>query len=82
MEKIRLPMGKTVNSFYDEKADTLYVSFGEPVSSETYDTGEDFLIRFDVKTGELTGFTLLNFSEVGEEIEELIEVQAVKVGKR
>jgi uncharacterized protein YuzE len=77
MEKIKLPQGKTVNSYYDEEADVLYVSFGEPSPSEVLDTGEDLLIRFDPKTGEITGFTVLNFSEFGEEIEELIGKEAV-----
>ncbi len=72
MEKIKLPQGKTVNSYYDEETDVLYVSFGEPKSSETLDTGEDLLIRFDPVTAEITGFTVLNFSEFGQEIEELI----------
>ncbi len=72
MEKIKLPQRKMVNSHYDEGADVLYPSFGEPQPSETLDTGEDLLIRFNPKTGELTGFTILNFSEFGQEIEELI----------
>lgn len=78
MEKIKLPQGKTVNSYYDEEADVLYVSFGEPKSSEVLDTGEDLLIRFDPQTGEITGFTILNFSEFGQEIEELIAAKAVR----
>jgi uncharacterized protein YuzE len=77
MEKIKLPQGKSINSFYDKEADVLYVSFGDPKTSETLDTGEDLLIRFDPETGELTGFTILNFSEFGEEIEELIAAKAV-----
>ena len=77
MEKIKFPQGKTVNSYYDEGADVLYVSFGEPIASEVLDTGEDLLIRFDPKTGEITGFTVLNFSEFGQEIEELIGKEAV-----
>ena len=72
MEKIKFPQGKLVNSYYDEEADVLYVSFGEPTSGEVLDTGEDLLIRFNPKTGELTGFTIMNFSESGREIEELI----------
>lgn len=72
MEKIKFPQGKTVNSSYDKDADVLYVSFGEPQPSEVMDTGEDLLIRFDPQTGEITGFTVLNFSEFGEEIEELL----------
>jgi uncharacterized protein YuzE len=76
MEKIKLPQGKIVNSYYDEKADVLYVSFGEPRPSEVIDTGEDLLIRFDPQTGEITGFTVMNFSEFGQEIEELIAAGA------
>jgi uncharacterized protein YuzE len=78
MEKIKLPQGKTVNSYYDEEADVLYVSFGEPKTSETLDTGEDLLIRFDPITGEITGFTILNFSEFGQEIEELVSATATR----
>ncbi|NWF76768.1 MAG: DUF2283 domain-containing protein [Nitrospirae bacterium] len=78
MEKIKLPQGKTVNSYYDEEADVLYVSFGEPKTSETLDTGEDLLIRFDPVTGEITGFTILNFSEFGQEIEELVSATATR----
>lgn len=76
MEKIKLPQGKSVNSYYDEEADVLYVSFGEPKPSEILDTGEDLLIRFDTSTGEITGFTVLNFSEFGQEIEELVSASA------
>jgi uncharacterized protein YuzE len=79
MEKIKLPQGKIVNSYYDEEADVLYVSFGEPKLSETLDTGEDLLIRFNQKTGELTGFTILNFSGFGQEIEELVSEKAYEV---
>jgi len=78
MEKIKLPQGKTVNSFYDEEADVLYVFFGEPKSSETLEMGEDLLIRFDFVTGEITGFTVLNFSEFGQEIEELVSATAAR----
>jgi len=65
-----------VNSYYDEEADVLYVSFGEPRPSEVLDTGEDLLIRFNPKTGEITGFTIMNFLESGREIEELIDKEA------
>ncbi|OGL55207.1 MAG: hypothetical protein A3G31_09555 [Candidatus Schekmanbacteria bacterium RIFCSPLOWO2_12_FULL_38_15] len=78
MEKIKLPQGKSVNSYYDEEADVLYVSFGEPVPSESLDTGEDLLIRFNPKTGEITGFTVLNFSEFGREIEEVVATSTMR----
>ncbi|MFH0975105.1 MAG: DUF2283 domain-containing protein [Spirochaetota bacterium] len=73
MEKVKLPAGKTVSSFFDEEADVLYVSFGEPAEGEVLDTGEDLLIRFNPKSGEIIGFTVLNFSEYGHEIEELVK---------
>lgn len=72
MEKIKFPQGKSVNTSYDKETDVLYMSFGEPRASETLDSGEDLLIRFDPETGEITGFTILNFPEFGQEIEELI----------
>jgi uncharacterized protein YuzE len=73
MEKVKLPEGKMVTSFYDKEADVLYVSFGEPKDGEVLDTGEDLLIRFNPINGEIIGFTVLNFSEFGQEIEELID---------
>jgi uncharacterized protein YuzE len=71
MEKIKLPQGQIVNSYYDKDVNVLYLSFGEPKPSEVIDTGGDLLIRFDPKSGKVTGFTVLNFSEFGQEIEEL-----------
>jgi uncharacterized protein YuzE len=76
MEKIILPQGKTVSSFYDKEADVLYVSFGEPAEGEVLDTGEDLLIRFNPTTGEIIGFTVLNFADFGKEIEDIIEKKA------
>jgi len=60
----------------DKDGDVLYVSFGEPQVSETLDSGEELLIRFNPETGEITGFTILNFSEFGHEIEEIISARA------
>jgi uncharacterized protein YuzE len=72
---VKLPSRKIVNSSYDEEADVLYISFGKPKASEVHDTGEDLLIRFDPATGEITGFTILNFSSAKEDIEELIRTK-------
>lgn len=69
---VKIPQNKTVNSSYDEKADVLYVSFGKPKSSEVLDMGEDLLIRFNPSSGEITGFTILNFSQAKNDIEEQI----------
>jgi uncharacterized protein YuzE len=70
---VKLPQKKQVSSNYDEDADILYVSFGKPRKSEVLDTGDDFLIRFDSNTGEITGFTILNFSLTKEDIEEQLK---------
>ncbi|MFI5145144.1 MAG: DUF2283 domain-containing protein [Ignavibacteria bacterium] len=61
-----------MHSFYDEEADVLYISFGKPQKSEVFDTGGDLLIRFDLTSSEITGFTILNFSSSKQDIEELI----------
>ena len=77
MEKIKLPQGKSVTSYYDHEADVLYVTFGQAQKGEVLDTGEDFLIRFNAENGEIIGFTVLNFSDFGEEIEEIVSKRAV-----
>jgi len=69
---MKLPQNKIVNSLYDEEADVLYMSFGKPVSSEVLDIGEDLMIRFNPKSGEITGFTILNFSSTKKDIEEQV----------
>ena len=63
LEKIILPENKNVNSFFDKEADVLYISFGEPVHSEVLENGSDTMIRFDPETLEITGVTILNFSD-------------------
>jgi uncharacterized protein YuzE len=63
LENIVLPENKKVNSYFDKEADVLYISFGEPVFSEVLESGSDTLIRFDPETFEITGVTILNFSD-------------------
>ena len=63
LENIVLPENKRVNSFFDKEADVLYISFGEPVFREVLESGSDTLIRFDPETFEITGVTILNFSD-------------------
>ena len=63
LENIVLPENKTVNSFFDKEADVLYISFEEPVFSEVLESGSDTLIRFNPETFEITGVTILNFSD-------------------
>lgn len=45
---------------YDEGADVLYLSFGEPRKAVTNESG-DVGIRVDEETHEVVGITVLNF---------------------
>lgn len=62
IEKIILPENKKAHSYFDKETDVLYISFGKPSKSEVYDNGSDTLIRFNSETSEITGITILNFS--------------------
>lgn len=48
---------------YDQEEDILYLSIGEPRPSITKEIEEGILIREDIKTGELTGVTILDYKE-------------------
>jgi len=57
-------MEKGLMFFYDAEADVLYVSKGEPAAnSESEEIGDDVIVRWDVTTNEVVGFTILNFSK-------------------
>lgn len=48
--------------FYDREADVLYFSKGKPSPhSKTRETSDDVVLRMDSKSGEVVGFTILNF---------------------
>jgi len=46
---------------YDEDADVLYVSIGEPRKAVSDEIEDGILIRRDVETGEVVGFTILHY---------------------
>jgi len=50
-----------LNYDYDEKADVLYVSFGEPREAECVEPEEGILLRIDMETKELVGYTIVHF---------------------
>ena len=51
-----------LNVFYDKQADVLYMSQGKPSpDDDTSETKEEVVVRKDPKTGEVKGFTILNF---------------------
>ena len=64
-----------LNLFYDEEADVLYFSKGEPKASDISDEGADeVIVRRNPKTKEVTGFTILNFSKKTNRIDQNIKL--------
>ena len=48
---------------YDEEADVLYISIGEPKPAEGIDIGEGTIVRMDPKTREVAGLTIVGLSK-------------------
>jgi len=47
---------------YDNDADILYLSIGEPRPAISREIGDDVLLRLDPSTGIVVGLTILNLS--------------------
>lgn len=47
---------------YDQAADVLYVSIGDPRPAISREVGDDVLLRLDPETAEVVGLTILNLS--------------------
>jgi len=61
MEAVRiLESPKALSWEYDEEADVLYISIGEPRAALTVDIGESILARYDEKEKEVVGITIMN----------------------
>lgn len=64
MEAIKiLEKRESLNWDYDEDADVLYISIGEPRKALGADIGEGVIVRYIEKTGEVVGLTLLGMKE-------------------
>ncbi|MEW6381469.1 MAG: DUF2283 domain-containing protein [bacterium] len=64
MKAIRIPEKKENLSWeYDEEADVLYISIGEPCKALGVDIGEGAILRYREETGEVVGLTLLGVKE-------------------
>lgn len=50
-----------VNWEYDEEADVLYLSTGEPQPAVGVDIGDGVVVRFDEGKSEVVGLTLIGF---------------------
>jgi uncharacterized protein YuzE len=60
MEAIKILEGKPNLSWeYDEEADVLYVSVGEPQPALGVDIGEGVILRYDEKKSEVVGLTVI-----------------------
>ncbi len=63
MKRFKLPKKSKSHIHYDEEADVLYISFGEPKPAEGIDIGDRTILRVDTETEEVVGLTILNFSK-------------------
>jgi len=59
METLKLEEPRAVSWEYDEDADVLYISFGEPEPALTLDLGEGVLARYREADNRLVGFTII-----------------------
>jgi uncharacterized protein YuzE len=60
MEALKILEGKPALSWeYDEEADVLYVSAGDPRPAIGKDIGEGVIVRYDEKAREVVGITII-----------------------
>ena len=48
--------------FYDEEADVLYITNGNPKYTDYVEYTDDVILRFEPGTKKLVGFTIIDFS--------------------
>jgi len=64
MEALKILEGKAaLNWEYDEEADVLYLSIGEPRPAVGTDIGEGFIVRYDEQAREVIGVTIIGLRE-------------------
>ena len=56
-------MGKEMRMVYDDEGDVLDVSLGKPLEAISKEVEDDFFLRIAPKTGEVVGFSILNFKK-------------------
>ncbi len=64
-------MKKNLSIYYNKEGDLLEIRMGKPTISYFKDLGNDIFERIDNKTGEIRGFSILNFKKRIEEKENL-----------
>ncbi len=64
METLKiLEKKENLNWYYDEEADVLYISVGEPVKAVGLDLGEGVVVRYDEKTRDVVGLTIIGVKQ-------------------
>jgi uncharacterized protein YuzE len=64
METIKiLDKKENLNWDYDEEADVLYISIGEPQEALGIDIGEGSIVKYKEDVGEVVGLTLIGVKE-------------------
>lgn len=60
----RTANNKLFHYYYDQEADVCYISKGKPSKTDmAEEVGEDVVARFNPKTREIRGLTIINFSK-------------------
>lgn len=49
--------------YFDDEADVLYISIGEPKPSVGTDIGDGTIVRYDENNNEVTGITIVDFRD-------------------
>ena len=52
-----------INWEYDEEADVLYISIGEPGKAVGLDVGEGVIVRYDEKKRDVVGLTIIGVKQ-------------------
>ncbi len=63
-------MGKKLRISYDKEGDVLDVSLGDPTPAISDEVEDDFFVRRHPVSGEIVGFSLLNFEKWFQEVQE------------
>ena len=56
-------MEKELKFFFDKQGDSLDIAIGEPEKAISREIGNDIVVRVKPDTGEVVGFTILNFEK-------------------
>ena len=64
METLKfLEKREKINWEYDEEADVLYISIGEPGKAVGLDVGEGVIVRYDEKKRDVVGLTIIGVKQ-------------------